>query len=188
MGKWGSSAACPLCLRSVFPMEAVYAADRTPYHKVLTNYSNIRSWQLTKEGLATSFAKFFVNSETLGLQIIDFFTVLSQMHRVWKKTRHEELERARKVALLLLLLPGMQEIQITSRISRFPCCVLSYFSLVFVMEHNWQIQVIRVSWVEQSTRWTESPPKSAQKSTRESRLFKGLSVHHNLPQGGTLRL
>merc|ERR1711962_1182993 len=32
--------------------------------------------------------------------------VLSQMHRVWKKTRHEELERARKVALLLLLLPG----------------------------------------------------------------------------------
>jgi len=33
MGKWGSSAACPLCLRSVFPMEAVYAADRTPYHK-----------------------------------------------------------------------------------------------------------------------------------------------------------
>ena len=36
--------------------------------------------------------------------------------------------------------------------SRFPCCVLSYFSLVFVMEHNWQIQVIRVSWVGQSTR------------------------------------
>ena len=35
--------------------------------------------------------------------------------------------------------------------SRFPCCVLSYFSLVFVMEHNWQIQVIRVSWVGQST-------------------------------------
>ena len=35
--------------------------------------------------------------------------------------------------------------------SRFPCCVLSYFSLVFVMEH-WQIQVIRVSWVGQSTR------------------------------------
>ena len=27
--------------------------------------------------------------------------------------------------------------------SRFPCCVLSYFSLVFVMEHNWQIQVIK---------------------------------------------
>ena len=36
--------------------------------------------------------------------------------------------------------------------SRFPCCVLSYFSLVFVMEHNWQIQVKRVSWVGQSTR------------------------------------
>ena len=35
--------------------------------------------------------------------------------------------------------------------SRFPCCVLSYFSLVFVMEHNWQIQVTRVSWVGQST-------------------------------------
>ena len=35
--------------------------------------------------------------------------------------------------------------------SRFPCCVLSYFSLVFVMEHNWQNQVIRVSWVGQST-------------------------------------
>ena len=31
------------------------------------------------------------------------------MHRMWKKTRHEELERARKVALLLLLLPGMQD-------------------------------------------------------------------------------
>ena len=36
-------------------------------------------------------------------------------------------------------------------VSRFPCCVLSYFSLVFVMEHNWQIQVIRVSWVGKST-------------------------------------
>ena len=35
--------------------------------------------------------------------------------------------------------------------SRFPCCVLSYFSLAFFMEHNWQIQVIRVSWVGQST-------------------------------------
>ena len=37
--------------------------------------------------------------------------------------------------------------------SRFPCCVLSYFSLVFVMEHNWQIQVKRVNWVGQSTRF-----------------------------------
>ena len=33
------------------------------------------------------------------------------------------------------------------RLSRFPCCVLSYFSLVFVME---QIQVTRVSSVGQS--------------------------------------
>ena len=31
--------------------------------------------------------------------------------------------------------------------SRFPCCVLSYFSLVFVVEHSRQIQVTRVSWV-----------------------------------------
>ena len=35
--------------------------------------------------------------------------------------------------------------------SRFPCCVLSYFSLVFVVEQTWQIQVTRVSWVGQST-------------------------------------
>ena len=35
--------------------------------------------------------------------------------------------------------------------SRFPCCVLSYFSVVFVVEHNWQIQITRVSWVGQST-------------------------------------
>merc|ERR1711934_1085349 len=41
MGKWGQglgssgSSGCPVCLRSVFPMEAVMAADRTPYHKVL---------------------------------------------------------------------------------------------------------------------------------------------------------
>ena len=40
MGKWGQglgssgSSGCPVCLRSVFPMEAVMAADRTPYHKV----------------------------------------------------------------------------------------------------------------------------------------------------------
>merc|ERR1712055_1081156 len=36
MGKWGqglASSGCPVCLRSVFPMEAVMAADRTPYHK-----------------------------------------------------------------------------------------------------------------------------------------------------------
>merc|ERR1711934_217808 len=39
MGKWGQglgssgSSGCPVCLRSVFPMEAVMAADRTPYHK-----------------------------------------------------------------------------------------------------------------------------------------------------------
>ena len=32
--------------------------------------------------------------------------------------------------------------------SRFPCCVLSYFSLVFVMEHNSPIQVIRVSFLD----------------------------------------
>ena len=36
--------------------------------------------------------------------------------------------------------------------SRFHCYVLSYFSLLFVMEHNWQIHVTRVSWVGQSTR------------------------------------
>ena len=35
-------------------------------------------------------------------------------------------------------------------LSIFPCCVLSYFSLVFVMEYNWQIQITRVSWVGQS--------------------------------------
>ena len=37
MGKWGQglvSSGCPVCLRSVYPMEAVMAADRTPYHKV----------------------------------------------------------------------------------------------------------------------------------------------------------
>ena len=37
MGRQGqglSSPACPCCLRSVFPMEAIMAADRTPYHKV----------------------------------------------------------------------------------------------------------------------------------------------------------
>merc|ERR1711953_861268 len=36
MGRPGqglSSPACPCCLRSVFPMEAIMAADRTPYHK-----------------------------------------------------------------------------------------------------------------------------------------------------------
>jgi len=36
MGKWGQglvSSGCPVCLRSVYPMEAVMAADRTPYHK-----------------------------------------------------------------------------------------------------------------------------------------------------------
>jgi len=27
------SSGCPVCLRSVYPMEAVMAADRTPYHK-----------------------------------------------------------------------------------------------------------------------------------------------------------
>ena len=37
MGRPGQglvSPGCPVCQRSVFPMEAVMAADRTPYHKV----------------------------------------------------------------------------------------------------------------------------------------------------------
>ena len=129
MGKWGSSAACPLCLRSVFPMEAVYAADRTPYHKVLTYFS--------KEGDAFSWQSSLSIVNDLILQIIDLFTVLSQMHRVWKKARHEELKRARKVALLLLLLPGMQEIQITSRIglstfeSQYVYCKLRFLTYSF---------------------------------------------------------
>ena len=37
MGRPGQglvSPGCPVCQRSVFPMEAIMAADRTPYHKV----------------------------------------------------------------------------------------------------------------------------------------------------------
>ena len=53
--------------------------------------------------------------------------------------------------------------------SRFPCCVLSNFSLVFVMEHNWQIQVIRVSWVGQSTK---GYPPCTEKSARKAPLIQ----------------
>ena len=64
--------------------------------------------------------------------------------------------------------------------SRFPCCVLSYFSLVFVMEHksNWKIQVIRVSWVGQSTRGNPLPPPTGRRgSPRAGRPF----LFHILP-------
>ena len=37
------------------------------------------------------------------------------------------------------------------RTNIFPCCVLSYFSLIFVMEHSWQIQIYQepIEWGNQ---------------------------------------
>ena len=82
------------------------------------------------------------------------------LHHGKKKSKKLIFEKAWKQVVLLGLIPsrGASQHDLRKKLglwimimeSRFPCCVLSYFSLVFVMKH-WQIQVIRVSWVGQST-------------------------------------
>ena len=51
-----------------------------------------------------------------------------------------------RILLVDVIVPRKACLWVTCHVStgRFPCwCVLSYFSLVFVMEHNWQIQVVK---------------------------------------------
>ena len=60
-----------------------------------------------------------------------------------------QMERCRaslRIVLVDVIVPRKACLWVTCHVStsRFPCwCVLSYFSLVFVMEHNWQIQVVK---------------------------------------------
>ena len=63
-----------------------------------------------------------------------------------------ELEELLMLTVLVVLTRASGETKATGglgRPTRFPCCVLSYFSLVFVMD---QIQKIQITRVGQSTR------------------------------------